>query len=81
MMTNMKTVFYLVQSRAAPNDPDGLTKRNGLTIGIRRQQSSSVVRVWYGMIGNEVTDLFRLPEKLKLSTDKYCSFLKKLIEP
>ena len=86
MLDNEDEDCYLHdQSRASPNDPDGLIKRwvfNGdnCAIGIRRQQSSSVVIIWSGMIENELTGLFRVPEKLKLSADMYCSFLKNSVE-
>ena len=50
MMTRMKTVLFTDKSRASPNDTDGLTKEwvfNGDThaMGIRRQQSGSVVMI------------------------------------
>ena len=86
MLDNEDEDCYLHdQSRASPNDPDGLTKRwvfNGdnCAIGIRRQQSSSVVIIWGGMIENELTGLFHVPEELKLSADMYCSFLKNSVE-
>ena len=69
MMTNMKTVLFTDESRASPNNTDDLTKGwvfNGdnYAIGIRRQQSGSVVMNWGGMIGNELTSLFRAPEEL-----------------
>ena len=85
MMTNMKAVLLTEESRALPNDPDGFTKEwifNGdnCSVGIPRQQSDSVVMIWGGMIRNELTDLFRVPEELKLPADVYCSFLKKSIE-
>ena len=59
MMTNMKTVLFNDESRASPNDTDGLTKGwvfNGdnYAMGIRRQQSCSVVMIWGRMIGNEL---------------------------
>ena len=80
MMTNMKAVLLSDKSKALPNDPDGLTKGwifNGdnCSVGIARQQSNLVVRIWGGMIQNELTDLFRVPENLKLRADVYCSFL------
>ena len=55
MMTNMKAVLLTDKSRASPNVPDGLTKGwifNGdnCSVGIRRQQSNSVVRIWGRMI-------------------------------
>ena len=66
MMTNMKTVLFIDES---PNDTDVSTKGwvfNGdhYAMGIRRQQSGSVVMIWGKMIGNELTSLFRVPEKL-----------------
>ena len=81
----MKAVFLADKSRASPNLPDGLTKGwifNGdnCSVGIPRQESNSVVRIWGGMISIELTDLFRVPEELKLPADVYCSFLKKSIE-
>ena len=33
-------------------------------MGIRRQQSGPVIIIWGGMIGNELTGLFREPEEL-----------------
>ena len=68
MMTNM-TARFTDESRASPNDNDGLTKRrvfNGdnHAIGMRRQQSGSVVMIWGGMVGNELSSLFRVPEEL-----------------
>ena len=33
-------------------------------MGIRRQQSGLVIIIWAGMIGNELTSLFREPEEL-----------------
>ena len=78
----MKAVLLTDESRALPNDPDGLTKAwifNGdnCSVGIPRQQSDSMVRIWGGMIRNE---LFRVPVELKLPVDVYCSFLKKSIK-
>ena len=69
MMTNMKTVVFTDESRASPNDTDGLTKgwvfnNYNYTMGIRRQQSGVVIIIWGGMIGNELTSLFREPEEL-----------------
>ena len=69
MMTNMNTVLFTDESRASPNVTDCLTKGwvfNGdkYAMGIRRQQSGSVVIVWGGMIGNDLTSLFRVPEEL-----------------
>ena len=69
MMTNTNTVLFTDESRASPNDTDDLTKGwvfNGdnYAIGIRRQQSGSVVMIWSGMIRNELTSLFRVPEEL-----------------
>ena len=67
MMTNMKTVLFTDESRASPNDTDGLTKgwvfNDNYTMGIRRQQSVLVIIIWGGMIGNELTSLFREPEE------------------
>ena len=85
-MTNMKTVLFTDESRASPNDPDGLTKGwafNGdnWSMEIRRQQSCSVVVIWGGMIGSKLAGLIRVPEELKLSADIYCSFLKNSIKP
>ena len=56
-------------SRASPNDTDGLTKGwvfkgDNSAMGIRRQQSGSEVMILGGMIANEVTSLFRVPEEL-----------------
>ena len=81
----MKAVLHTDESRASLNDPDGLTKGwifNGdnCSVGIRRQQSDSVVMIWGRMIRNELTDLFRVPEELKLPADVYCSFVKKSLE-
>ena len=47
MMTNMKTVPFTDESRASPNDTDGLTEGwvftdDIYTMGIRRQQSGLV---------------------------------------
>ena len=69
MMTNMKTVLFTDESRASPNDTDGLTKGwvfndDNYTVRIRRQQSDLVIIIWGGMIGNELTNLFREPEQL-----------------
>ena len=69
MMTNMKTVLFTDESRASPNDTDGLTKgwvfnSDNYAMGIRHQQSCSVVMIWGGMIGNELTSLFGVPEEL-----------------
>ena len=33
-------------------------------MGLRRQQSGPVVKIWGGMIGNERTSLFRVPKEL-----------------
>ena len=68
MMTNMKTVLFIDESRATPNDPDGLTKEwvfNGddYAMGIRRQKIGSMIMIWGGMIGNELTSLFQVPEE------------------
>ena len=65
----MKTVLFTDESRASPNDTDGLTEGwvfnvDNYAIGIRRQQSGSVVMIWSGMIGNELSSLFRVPEEL-----------------
>ena len=69
MMMNMKTILITDESRASLNDTDGLTKGwvfNGdnYAMRIRRQQSGSVVMILGGMIGNELTSLFRVPEEL-----------------
>ena len=69
MMTNMKTVLFTDESRTSPNDTDGLTKGlvfndGNYDMGIRRQQSGLVIIIWGGMIGNELTSLFREPEEL-----------------
>ena len=69
MMTNMKTVLFTDEARASPNDTDDLTKGwvfdgDNYTMGIRRQQSGLVITIWGGMIGNELTSLFRKPEEL-----------------
>ena len=66
MMTNMKTVLLTDESRASPNDTDGLTKgwvfdHDNYTMGIRRQQGGLVIIIWGGTIGNELTSLFREP--------------------
>ena len=66
MMTNIKTVIFTYESRASLNDTDSLIKGwvfNGdnYAMGIRRQQSGSVVMIWGGMIENELTSLFRVP--------------------
>ena len=57
MMTNMKTVLFTDESRASPNDTDGLTKRwvfndDNHTMEIRRQQGGLVIIIWGGMIEN-----------------------------
>ena len=69
MMTNMKTVLFTDESRASPNDTDGLTKGyvfkgHNYAMGIRRQESGSVVMISGGMNGNELTSLFRVPGEL-----------------
>ena len=69
MMTNMKTVLFTDESRASPNDTDGLTKGwvfndDNHTMVIGRQQGGLVIVIWGGMIGNELTSLFREPEEL-----------------
>ena len=69
MTTNMKTVLFIDESRALPNDTDGLTKGyvfkgHNYAMGIRRQQSGLVVMISGGMNGNELTSLFRIPEEL-----------------
>ena len=69
MMTNMKTVLFTDESRASPNDTDGLTigwafNGDNYAIGIRRQHSCSVVMICGGMIGNVLTSLFCVPEEL-----------------
>ena len=81
----MKAVLLSDESKALPNDPDDSTKGwifNGdnCSVGIARQHSNSVVGIWGGMIRNELTYLFRVPEELKLPADVYCSFLKISIE-
>ena len=68
-MTNIKTVLFTEESRALPNDTDGLSNGwvfNGdnYAMGIRRQQSGLVIIIWGGMIGNELTSLFRVTEEL-----------------
>ena len=85
MMTNMKAVLLTDESRALPNDPDGLMKGwifNGdnCSVGILLPQSYSMVRIWGRMIRNERTDLFCVPEELKLPGDVYCWFRKKSVE-
>ena len=65
----MKTVLFTGESRASPNDTDGLTKGwvskdDNYTVGIWRQQSGLVVIIWGGMIGNKLTSLFLEPEEL-----------------
>ena len=69
MMTNMKTVLFIDESRTAPSDTDVSTEgwvSNGdnYAMGIRRQQGGSVLMIWGKMIGNELTILFRAPEEL-----------------
>ena len=69
MMTNIKSVLFTDESRASPNDTDGLIKGwvfndDNYTMGIRRQQSGLVIIIRGGMIGNELTSLFREPEEL-----------------
>ena len=69
MMTNRKTVLFIDESRASPNDTDVSTEGwvfsgDNYAMGIRRQQSGSVVMIWGKMIGNELTSLFRVPEEL-----------------
>ena len=81
----MKTVLFTDESRASPNDPDGLTKGwvfhgDNWAMGIRRQQIGSVVMILGGMIANKLAGLIRAPEELKLSADMYCSFLKNSIK-
>ena len=81
----MKAVLLTDESRALPNNPDGLTKGwifncDNCSVGIPRQQSDSVVKIWGEMIRNEVTDLFPVPDELKLAADVYCLFVKKSIE-
>ena len=61
----MKTVLITDGSRAWPNDPVGLSKgwvfnRGNCDIRIQRRPSGSVIIIWAGMIGNEVTGLFRV---------------------
>ena len=71
MMTSMKTVLFTDESRASLNDTDSLIKEwvlncDNYAMGIRRQQrGSAVVMIWGGMIGNELTSLFRVPYKNK----------------
>ena len=77
MMTNMKTVLFTDESRASPNDTDGLTKGwvcndDIYTMGIRRQQSGLVIIIWGGMIGNELTSPFRELEELNCSLTCTC---------
>ena len=65
----MKTVLFTDEWRASPNDTDGLTtgwvfRDDNYTMRIRRQQSGLVIIIWGGMIGNELTSLFREPEQL-----------------
>ena len=55
MMTNMKTVLFTDESRASPNDTDGLIKGwvlddDNYSMGIRRQQSGLVIIIWGGII-------------------------------
>ena len=55
MMTNMKTVLFTDESRSLPNDLGGLAKGwlfNGdsCAMGIRHQQSGSVVIICGGMV-------------------------------
>ena len=55
MMTNMKTVLFTDESRASPNDTDGLIKGwvfddDGYSMEIRRQQSGLVIIIWGGII-------------------------------
>ena len=69
MMTNMKTVLFIDESRASPNDTDVSTEGwvfNGdyYAMRIRRQHTGSAVMIWGKMIGNELTSLFRVPEEL-----------------
>ena len=50
MMTNMKAVLLIGESRESKNDPDGLTKEWGFNgdncdMEIRRQQRSLVVMI------------------------------------
>ena len=64
MMTNMKTFLFADESRASPNDTDALTEgwvlnNDNYTMGIRL-----VIIIYGGMIGNELTSLFREPEEL-----------------
>ena len=61
----MKTVLFTDESRALPNDPDGLTKWwvfNGDNSAVRilRKQYGSVVMSWGSVIRNEPTGLFRV---------------------
>ena len=65
MMTNMKTVFFIDESRASPNDNEGwVFNGDNYAMGIRRQQSGSVVMIRGKIIGNDLTSLFRVPEEL-----------------
>ena len=78
-------VILTEESRALPNDPDGLTKGwifdgDNCSVGIPRQQNDSVIRICREIIPNEPTDLFAVPDELKLPADVYCSFVKKSIE-
>ena len=65
MMTNMKTFLFTDESRASPNDTDSykgwVFNDDNYTMGIRRQQSGLVIIIWGGVIGNELTSLFREP--------------------
>ena len=78
MMMNMKTVLFTDWSRASPSDPGGLSKDGFSTViivlweYIRRRPSGSMIIIWAGMIGNEVTGLFRLAGELKRSADMFC---------
>ena len=81
----MKAVLLTDESRALPNDPDGLTKGwifdgDNCSVGIACLQSNSSVGISGGMIRNELSDLFYVPEEMKLPADVYSAFLKKSIE-
>ena len=85
-MTNLKTVLIPDESRESPNVPDGLFKGgvfNGdnCAMGIRYQQSGSLLVIWGRMIGNDVTGVCHVPAEQKPSGDMYCLFLKNSIEP
>ena len=58
MRRNMKTVLLTGESKGWVFNDDIYT------VGIRRQQSGLVVIIWGGMVGNELTSLFRESEDL-----------------